>query len=161
MRIVNTNELEEDKWSSPNGAFGTASKNVSEALGRKPTSTDLLERHPFDLEILRIPAGKKAYPYHLHGAQWELYHVMSGRGKVRHEGGTSPIGPGDAFIFKPREPHQLINDGTEDMVIHVIADNPINESCYYPDSKKWIVYVPERRLMRSEPLDYFDGEEDK
>ena len=38
-------------------------------------------------------------------------------------------------------------------------DNPIGESCYYPDSKKWIVRSPERRLIRSEALDYYDGEE--
>ena len=35
----------------------------------------------------------------------------------------------------------------------------MNESGYYPDSKKWIVRTPERRLIRSEGLDYLDGEE--
>ncbi len=57
------------------------------------------------------------------------------------------------------EPHQLINDGTEDMIVYVIADNPIGESCHYPDSGKWLVRSPERRLIRSEALEYFDGEE--
>ena len=47
----------------------------------------------------------------------------------------------------------------EDLIIYVVADNPIGESCHYPDSNKWIVRSPERRLMRSEPLDYYDGEE--
>jgi hypothetical protein len=41
----------------------------------------------------------------------------------------------------------------------VIADNPIGESGYYPDSKKWIVRSPERRILRSDALDYYDGEE--
>ena len=41
----------------------------------------------------------------------------------------------------------------------VVADNPVGESCYYPDSKKWLVRSPERRLIRSESLDYLDGEE--
>jgi hypothetical protein len=44
-------------------------------------------------------------------------------------------------------------------VLYVVADNPIGESYYYPDSKKWGVNSPERRIVRSEPLDYFDGEE--
>jgi Serine aminopeptidase, S33 len=48
----------------PQGKFAGASKSVSEALGRKPQSTDLNERHPFDVEILRIPAGKIPYPFH-------------------------------------------------------------------------------------------------
>jgi hypothetical protein len=68
MLKVNTNDLPEDTWSSPKGKFAGAGKQVSEALGRKPTSTDLKERHPFDVEICRIPQGKSAYPYHSHSA---------------------------------------------------------------------------------------------
>jgi uncharacterized cupin superfamily protein len=104
MRKVNTNSMEELAWSSPKGKFVGAGKQVSEALGRKPFSTDLMERHPFDVEICRIPPGKAAYPYHTHSVQWEFYHVISGR-------------------------------------------------------KKWLVRCPERAILRSDPLDYFDGEE--
>jgi uncharacterized cupin superfamily protein len=161
MRKINTNDLAELTWSSPKGKFAGAGKEVSEALGRKPHSTDVNERHPFDVEILRIQSGKSPYPYHSHGAQWEFYHVISGKGFVRHGDGTTPIEAGDAFIFRPGEPHQLSNPAGsgDDLVVYVVADNPINESCYHPDSKKWMVYSPERRLIRSEPLDYYDGEE--
>ena len=112
MLKINSNRLTEEPWKSPQGKFAGASKSVSEALGRKPQSTDLNERHPFDVEILRIPAGKIPYPYHSHSAQWEFYHVISGQGSVRHHDGTTPIEAGDAFVFKPGEPHQLINDST-------------------------------------------------
>jgi uncharacterized cupin superfamily protein len=159
MQKVNTLQLPENSWSSPKGKFAIAYKNVSEALGRKPTSTDLLERHPFDVEICRISSGKHNCPFHSHSAQWEFYHVISGKGLVRDREGTTPIETGDAFLFKPGEPHQLINDGQEDLVFYVVADNPIGESCYYPDSKKSLVHSPDRRLIRFEPLDYFDGEE--
>ena len=159
MRKVNTNQLEDLTWTSPKGKFTGTGKQVSEALGRQPFSTDLRQRHPFDIEILRIPPGKAPYPYHSHSAQWEFYHVISGRGVARHDNGTTAIEPGDAFIFLPGEAHQLINDSTEDLVLYVVADNPIGESCYYPDSDKWIVYSPERRFLRSKPLDYLDGEE--
>ncbi len=103
--------------------------------------------------------GKAAYPYHSHSAQWEFYHVISGNGKVRDAEGSTPIVSGDAFIFKPGEPHQLINDGAEDLIVYVVADNPFGEAHFYPDSGKWGVPIPERRLLRSENLDYFDGEE--
>jgi uncharacterized cupin superfamily protein len=53
----------------------------------------------------------------------------------------------------------MINDSAEDLIVYVIADNPVGESCYYPDSKKWLVRSPERRLIRSQDLDYLDGEE--
>ncbi len=159
MRIVNTNDIVELAWKSPKGQFEGAGKEVSEALGRKPLSSDLFERHPFDIEILRVPPGATPYPYHSHSVQWEFYHVISGTGVVRHEGGTTAIKAGDAFIFQPGRAHQLTNDGAEDLLVYVVADNPIGESTYYPDSDKWIVRSPERRAIRSESLDYFDREE--
>ena len=155
MKKVNTNELAELDWSSPKGKFAGAGKQVSEALGRKPQSMDLNERHPFDVEILR----KVPYPFHSHSAQWEFYHVLSGKGLARDKDGNVPIREGDAFIFKPGEPHQLINNSESDLVICVIADNPVGESVHYPDSGKWGVRSPERRLVRGEALDYYDGEE--
>jgi len=159
MLKVNTKDMAEESWSSPKGTFIGFAKEVSEALGRKPQSTDLNERHPFDVEIVRIPPGKCPYPYHLHSAQWEFYHVITGKGLARHKEGTTLIEAGDAFLFKPDEPHQISNNGAEDLVLYVVADNPIGESVYYPDSKKWGVRSPERRLLRSEALDYYDGEE--
>ena len=159
MLIVNSHELPEETWSSPKGKFQGGGKAISEALGRKPQSTDLNERHPFDVEIVRIPAGRAPYPYHAHSAQWEFYHVISGTGSVRHPQGRTVIKAGDAFLFKPGEPHQLINDSESELILYVIADNPIGESTYYPDSNKWGVRLPERRLLRSEGLAYYDGEE--
>jgi hypothetical protein len=73
MRKLNTNELEPLTWSSPKGTFAGEGYQISEGLGRKRDSTDLLVA-------------------------------------------------GDACLFLPGEPHQ-------------------------------------RRVMRGEALDYFDGEE--
>ena len=159
MRKVNTNDLEELTWTSPKGKFRGAGKQVSEALGRRPRSMDLNERHPFDVEIARLKPGETPFPYHSHSAQWEFYHVISGNGSLRHDGGTEPIVAGDAFIFPPRDAHQISNTGSEDLILYVVADNPVGESYYYPDSDKVGVNLPERRLLRSAPLDYFDGEE--
>ena len=159
MRKINIKDIAEESWISPKGKFAGASKEISVALGRKPESMDLNERHPFDVEICRIPPGKIHCPYHSHGAQWEFYHVISGKGTVRHSDGTTPIEAGDAFIFGPGQPHQLSNDASQDIILYIVADNPIGESCYYPDSKKWLVRSPEPRYMRSEPLDYYAGEE--
>ena len=159
MRIVNTREIPEDVWSSPKGKFASASREISVALGRQPLSTDFAQRHPFDVEICRIPPGKSSCPYHSHSAQWEFYHVIAGTGRVRHQDGETPIIAGDAFLFPPDQPHQLINDSPADLILYIVADNPIGESGYYPDSDKWMVRSPARRLIRSEELDYLDGEE--
>src|SRR3954463_9903399 len=130
MRKVNTRELAGEEWSSPKGKFRGAGKEISIALGRDPASPNAKNRHPFDVEILRIAPGQIPYPYHSHAAQWEFYHVISGRGVLRHEGGVTPIEAGDAFIFPPEEPHQLQNDSSADLIVYVIADNPVGESCF-------------------------------
>ncbi len=159
MNKINTDELEEFAWSSPRGRFAGSGKEISEALGRDPASTDLMRRHPFDVEIARIPPGKALCPFHSHSMQWEFYHVISGTGQVRHDNGSTPIEPGDAFLFKPGQAHQILNDGIIDLVLYVVADNPLGESCHYPDSGKWMVRSPEPRLIRSNSLDYYDAEE--
>lgn len=159
MRIINIKDVPRQEWDSPKGKFGSVDQEISVALGREPQSFDLRKRHPFDVEICTIPAGKAACPYHSHSAQWEYFQVLSGEGTVRHPDGRSEIRVGDCFIFGPDEAHQLINTGKEPLVVLIVADNPIGESGYYPDSDKWIVRSPERRLLRSEPLEYLDGEE--
>lgn len=159
MRRINSAEIGWQPHGSPATRFFRDEKKISEALGRKPKSMDLLERHPFDVEMARVPHGSSLCPYHSHSAQWEFYHVVSGGGVVRDQGGKIEIEPGDAFLFKPNEPHEIINDRANDLILYLVADNPIGESCHYPDSEKWAVKGPEYRIMRGDPLDYYDGEE--
>src|SRR5439155_23792803 len=116
------------------------------ALGRDPNSLDLAKRHPFDLELTRVPPGKPNFPYHSHSAQWELYLVIAGKGSVRDENGTTEVVAGDAFIFGPNEPHQIPNSGEEDLVYYVIADNPIGEYAYF--SVSWNCIVNKLRYER-------------
>ena len=166
MKKVNLNEIKEDPWQSPGGKYAVSFKGISEALGREPASLDLSKRHPFDLALMRIPKGKALCPFHAHAAESELYLVVSGRGNVRDKNGTTEVGPGDAFLFQPREAHQLSNAGNEDFVYYVIADNPrsggaTGDSCYYPDSGKWAVTREgsEELIVKGTETDYFDSEE--
>ncbi len=159
MLKVNLAELEEYSFTSSKGKFQGRGIEVSLGLGRDPDSLDLRKRHPFDLELTKVPPGKMPYPYHSHSAATELYLIVEGRGQVRDKDGMTPVEAGDAFIFHPGEPHQFINDGDTDLSFYVIADNPEGESGHYPDSEKWLVRSPDRRILRSENLDYFDGEE--
>lgn len=159
MKKVNIQSIDEESWLSPKGTFARFGRQISKALGREQESTDAMLRHPFDVELTRVPAGKKSAPYHSHSAQWEFFYVISGTGFVRVEQGLEPIGPGDAFLFPPGSPHQVVAGNTNDLVYMVVADNPFGESVYYPDSAKWGVRSPARRLMRGDSLDYYDGEE--
>ena len=162
MKKVNVSDIKEDPWQSPGGNYAGTFTGISEALGRDPVSLDLTKRHPFDLELNRVPPGKKNFPYHAHSAQWEMYVIVSGNGKVRDEDGATDVSAGDAFIFQPNESHQIENSGSEDLIFYVIADNPIGESAYYPDSRKWKANktsAADRVVIKGPETDYFDGEE--
>jgi uncharacterized cupin superfamily protein len=160
MRLIKMSAVPERERKSAKGKYHYFSKDVSMALGRQPESMDLLKRHPFDLALVRIPAGATLCPYHVHSAQWEMYVIVSGIGKVRDEKGATDVSAGDAFLYGPGEAHQFSNPGLEDFVYYVIADNPIGATCYYPDSKKWAVPQPqERTILKGVEADYYDGEE--
>ncbi|MDQ6622606.1 MAG: cupin domain-containing protein [Verrucomicrobiota bacterium] len=161
MKKINLRDIAEDERHSPKGKYQRFQKEISVALGRDPKSPDLGQRHPFDLALERIPPGKSYCPYHAESAQWELYLVVSGSGAVRDASGTTEVSAGDAFLFKPGEAHQLSCAGEEDFVYYVIADNPIGDSCYYPDSGKFAVRKEgdETVIVNAQETDYFDGEE--
>ena len=166
MRKVHLDQIKEQERKSPKGKYHKFVKEISIALGRDSDSLDLAKRHPFDLAVARIPKGKSYCPYHSHGAESELYLVVSGHGNVRDKDGITGVGPGDAFLFQPGEAHQLSNAGDEDFVYYVIADNPrsggiTGDSCYYPDSGKWAVTTDgdEEIIVKGSETDYFDGEE--
>ena len=167
MNKVNLNEIKEDPWQSPKGKFAVTFKGISEALSRGRTResghrVSTGERWPFDLEWNRMPPGKPNFPFHAHSAQWEMYLIVSGKATVRDQNGTTEVAAGDAFIFGPNEPHQITNSGDEDLIYYVIADNPIGESGYYPDSGKWKMNKTsqaDRVVIKGQEADYFDGEE--
>jgi len=161
MRKVNVNQIAEDERRSPKGKFHKFVKDISIALGRDKASLDLSKRHPYDLAQVRIPKGKSYCPYHGHGAETELYLVVSGKGLVRDRYGTTEVKGGDAFLFAPGEAHQLSASAEEDFVYYVIADNPRGDTCYYPDSGKWVVFKEggDEAIAKGEETDYYEGEE--
>ena len=162
MRKVNLDNIPEQERKSPTGKFHKFVKDISVALGREPDSLDLTKRHPFDLAMVRIPKGKSYCPYHSHGAESELYLVVSGQGSIRDKDGSTLVTAGDAFMFAPGQAHQISNSGEEDFVYYVIADNPRGDSCYYPDSGKFAVDKEdgEEVIVQGKETDYFVGEDD-
>ena len=162
MRKANISNLPSETWKSPTDKFKSWGKGLNEAVGGDSRSMDLTKRWPFDVEIAGIPPGSANCPYHSHSNQWEFYIVLSGALTVRHKDGMTEAAPGDFFMFAPGEPHQLINNGTEEVSYYCIADNPINEHCYYPDSDKYVVRLPGsgQLIKAGAKVEYFHGEDE-
>ena len=162
MRKVNLNDIPEKPWrrNDLTEKFASFAKHISVALGREPDSFDLVKRHPFDLALYRIPPGKCLCPYHSHSSESELYLIVSGKGRVRDKEGMTDVSAHDAFFFGPGEAHQLTNVGDDDLVYYIIADNPLGDSCYYPDSGKFSVWKEgaEEVIVKGRETEYFEGE---
>ncbi|MBR54636.1 hypothetical protein CMK19_12825 [Candidatus Poribacteria bacterium] len=133
MLKVNLAEVGTDTFSSPKGTYQLQRRDISRHLIQK----DKKEREPaFEIEHVILPSGKKNFPYHQHATWWELYFILSGDGTVRTETGYEKIEANDCFIFPPGDPHQIINDSSNDLTYLVIANNTPFELGYYPDSDK-------------------------
>ena len=157
MRIHHA-EIKVTDWESPKRRFGTASRPHQPPEGSEC---------PFELEHVILRPGKRNFPFHTHGGQWELYYVLSGTSTMRTDEETVELKVGDSYLCRPGLAHQIINDSREDFVYLVFADNPSFDACYYPDSGKLAVWesvggsLPQNRFWRiqGEETEYFTGEE--
>jgi len=159
MKKVHVPELREEEQKSPAGKYQSFCRNVSVALGARRRVNEPGEKHPFDLQIRRLPPGKAICPYHSHTAQWEMFVVVSGIAQVRCNGETHTARAGDVWIHPPGTAHQTRNASeTEDLVLQIIADNPEVDVYHYPDSNKF-GSRPLGKFFRIVEVDYFEGEE--
>ena len=155
---LNLRDIAELEQRSPSGKFHSFSKNVSLALGAPRNVGVWGGGHPFDFQIRRIPPGAAVCPHHAHVVQWEFFHVLRGTGTVRAGDARHAIRAGDNFLHPPGEAHQLLNTGTDDLEVFIVADNPQLDAFYYPDSDKWGLRTPSV-FFKLTPVDYFEGED--
>ena len=62
----------------------------------------------------RLPAGGSTQE-HFHPRAEEIYYITHGIGRIRIEGETRDVQPGDAIAIPPGQKHKLWNTGTEPM----------------------------------------------
>jgi uncharacterized cupin superfamily protein len=118
-----------------------------------------------------VPPGKKAFPFHRHHVQDELFFVVSGEGEYRFGETTVPVRTGD-IVAAPAgtQAHQLINTGPADLRYLGVSTGGGVDVVDYPDSKKIAVAAGAKNadfktatyvgLGRLAPTDYYDDEDD-
>ena len=60
----------------------------------------------------RLPAGASTQE-HYHAQTEEIYYITHGSGKIRIDGETRDVAPGDAIAIPPGLKHKLWNTGSE------------------------------------------------
>ena len=117
-----------------------------------------------------VPPGKRAWPFHNHHVNEEMFLVLAGTGELRLGEARHPLRAGDVVACPAGDAttaHQIVNTGTDELRYLAVSTMRYPELCEYPDSGKFGVTLPRdgdgtasfRHLDREGTgLDYWDGE---
>lgn len=123
--------------------------------------------------LTAVPPGKRAFPFHNHRVNEEMFFVLQGTGEVRIGEAVYPIRPGDIIACPAggkETAHQIINTGTEELRYLAISTKLSPEIAEYPDSGKFGVLAelppgadgkPQRFVFvgrEGDSLNYWEGE---
>lgn len=89
------------------------------------------------VNLVVLTPGKRAFPFHSHRANDEVFFVLAGTGHLRLGASRHAIGAGDLITCPaggPESAHQLINTGVEELRYLAIGTNDLPDVIEYPDS---------------------------
>ncbi|MEP5568894.1 MAG: cupin domain-containing protein [Halioglobus sp.] len=141
-------------------------KDFSASVGRL---TEKLGMEQMGMSVVELKPGEKAWPYHLHYGEEELFIIVAGSGTVRYDGSEHKIVEGDVVFTPPGEgtAHQIINTSTETLRYLALSTSNDPSFCYYPDSGKYATYTQKEDgewkafiAHESDHRDYYEGETD-
>jgi uncharacterized cupin superfamily protein len=122
--------------------------------------------------IYEIPPGQRAWLYHFHHANEELFYVLNGSALIRTIDGEKPVSAGD-FISAPageEGAHQFVNSGDEPLRYIAVSTMIEPDIVEYPDSEKIFVMSGQapggdkskrsisRVYRKSNTADFWEGE---
>ncbi|MFC5740729.1 cupin domain-containing protein [Dyella tabacisoli] len=123
--------------------------------------------------ITALAPGKRAFPFHCHRINEEMFFILEGNGEVRIGDERHPIRAGDIIACPPgssESAHQISNTGTVELRYLAVSTKQSPEVCEYPDSGKYAVMAdplasvdgksPGFRVVgrAGESVDYWEGE---
>ena len=92
--------------------------------------------------ITVLPPGKRAFPFHCHHANEELFLVLSGSGTLRYGAEQHALRAGDVVLTPaggPETAHQIVNTGDAELRFLCVSTMVEPDVCEYPDSGKFAV----------------------
>ncbi len=123
--------------------------------------------------LIALAPGKRAFPYHNHRVNEEMFYILSGKGEIVIGEQRYPLRSGDVVACPAGDvstAHQIINTGGEELRYLALSTQMSPEVVEFPDSGKYSVQVDhtvdahgQSRGFRAIgklglSLDYWDGE---
>lgn len=168
--IINVADIELQPFPPGFAPTGPAAERYEARIGRISMQ---LGAQKLGYNITAVPPGKRAFPFHNHRVNEEMFFVLEGSGEVRIGDARHPIRPGDVIACPPGgvdHAHQIINTGSTELRYLAVSSTLSPEICEYPDTGKYGVladFGPDaegkpqvfRTVGRTEhAVDYWEGE---
>ncbi|HEY8075329.1 MAG TPA: cupin domain-containing protein [Labilithrix sp.] len=156
--IVNIADVELRPFAAPipeelQGTFGCRMAMIGPAIGAQKLGYN----------VTAVAPGRRAFPFHSHRANEEMFFVLEGEGELRIGSERHAIKKGDFIACPPggaETAHQIINTGSAELKYLAVSTKITPEIAEYPDSKKFGVLAENFRFVSRADLSlgYFDGE---
>jgi uncharacterized cupin superfamily protein len=113
--------------------------------------------------LTAVPPGKRAFPFHSHRVNEEMFYVIEGSGEVRIGKEAFPIRAGDIIACPsggPESAHQIVNTGSAELRYLAVSTKEPLDVCEYPDSGKIGVLSADIRYLgkSAAQVGYWEGE---
>lgn len=128
--LVNLDQLTQSRRLEHGERFGATVYPIGPSLGAKKLGYNLTVVDP----------GKRAFPFHCHHANEEMFFVLEGEGELRFGPETFPVRAGDVIGCPPGGPdraHQLVNTGAGPLRYLAVSTTIDTDIFQYPDSGKF------------------------
>ena len=127
--ILNIDDIEYHAWQHGD-RFNAQLGAISSRIGARKLGYNVTVLAP----------GKRAFPFHNHRVNEEMFFILEGEGEIRMGAEIYPVIKGDVIACPPGGPdtaHQLINRSeSEEMKYLAVATSMSPEIAEYPDSEK-------------------------
>lgn len=170
--IINIDALELQRWGHDVAIPGAGQASIG-YQARIGFASRQLGAKKLGYNLTVLPAGKRAFPFHCHSVNEEMFFVVEGEGEVRLGDARHPIRAGDIVACPPGGPetaHQIVNTSQADLKFLAVSTRLSPEICEYPDTGRFglLAEMPsdadgKPRELRfvgraSESLEYWQGE---
>lgn len=158
-QIINISELEQKPFPAPMPESAKAKYEGATLAFVGP----LVGAQKLGYNVTVVPPGKRAFPFHNHRVNEEMFFILEGEGEVRIGAETFKIKKGD-FIANPaggaESAHQIVNTSEKELKYLAVSTRLSPEIADYPDTKKFGILAENFRFVgrESDSLGYFDGE---
>jgi uncharacterized cupin superfamily protein len=135
--IVNLADLELKPFNGPTPPDGSATYDARFAFVGSQIGADKL-----GYSITVIAAKKRAFQFHNHRVNEEMFFILEGEGELRLGDKVYPIKQGDFIACPPGGPetaHQIVNTSERELKVLGISTKLSPEIVEYPESNKLAV----------------------